>query len=102
MSHGSEDAEMLADVVYQFTSMGSEVIHQARNGHRITLRDLQVMKGTATVVLKELERAIQAVTPIEQAGEGPLCTCPPVTWQFPAGSSRVHMFRCPLFRPGLE
>lgn len=101
MSHGSEDAETLADVVYQFTSMGGEVIFQVRNDHRITLRDLQIMKGTAKAVLVELERAIQVVTPIEQAENGERCTC------YPSGRMNLspadgHIPRCPWYRPGPE
>lgn len=86
----SPEPEM-ADVVYQFASMVSELVREVNTG-RLTRMELVNLRASARYALVEVEREIQVVTPI-----GGNCTCPPVKWQI-GSDVPTHMLRCPQFR----
>lgn len=91
MSHDAEAAEPdLADVVYQFNSLGREVISQCRDTD-LSLADLQNLRATANATLEAIERAMRR-DPVWDR-----CTCPSVRWQIPEDSPRTHMLKCPEF-----
>lgn len=87
MSHGSEDAEVQAPIVYSFHGAALEVVYQVRN-HGLALRDLQNLRADATFALAQVEEKIQE----HQRYKGPTHRC--VDCEKPIPSTPGFGVRC--------